>query len=89
MKQQKRVQVLVGILLAVAVFAAVFLTRSGQADTKPPPSASGYYTGPMKNKWGTFTTEDGKLVPQPGEQAPSKPGASGSTSGASKDSSLD
>jgi hypothetical protein len=71
MKKQQRTQVLVGILLAVTVFAAVFLTRNGQADGKPPPSASGYYSGPMKNKWGTLTTEEGKLVQNPNGTSPS------------------
>jgi hypothetical protein len=89
MNQQKRMQVLVGVLLAAAVFAAVFLTRNAQSDGKPPPSASGYYTGPMKNKWGTTTTEDGKLVPQPGESTPAQAGAPGAASGASKDTNLD
>ena len=68
MNEQKRTQILVGILVTVAVVAAVYLTASGKSkDEKPPPSASGYYTGPMKNKSGKdeYSTEDNKLVPKP------------------------
>jgi hypothetical protein len=71
MKQPQPKQVMVGILLVLAVLAAVYISSANQKDAKPPPSAGGYYTGPMKNKWGTITTEEGKLVqPTNGGDAP-------------------
>lgn len=83
MKQPKRMQVMVGILLVLTVFAAVYLTRAGQTEAKPPPSAPGYYTGPMKNKSGKeeYSTEDNKIVPKPADagssSAPESTGGKG------------
>lgn len=68
MDQKKRVMVLVGVLIAAAVVAIIFIPRASHEE-KPPPNAPGYYTGPMKNKSGRdeYSTEDNKIVPKPAD----------------------
>lgn len=65
MKNERRkiVYSILGALLLFAVFVRLITHTSSQ---KPPPSASGYYTGPMKAKSGnSYGTEDGRIVQPP------------------------
>ena len=64
----------VAVLAAAAVLLRVFLGGDG----KPPPSAPGYYTGPMKAKGGdTYGNDDGQLVPKPEGAKSAPPSKSG------------
>ena len=66
MDQSQRMRVLTGIFLVLAVVAAgVWYTN--RPGVKPPPSAPGYYTGPMKSKGDptVYGTDDGVRVPAP------------------------
>ncbi len=79
MKSNQRIYFLA--LCAVLVLAVIlrFLFTSNSS-ARPAPSASGYYTGPMRSKSGdTFATEEGKVVAPPAGPAASP---------ATKDSSL-
>ncbi|MCS6777921.1 MAG: hypothetical protein RMJ43_09800 [Chloroherpetonaceae bacterium] len=72
MEERQRTLVLLGLLLAAIVCAAIFIPRLSSQE-KPPPSAPGYYTGPMKNKSGRdeYATEDNRIVPKPAPVATS------------------
>lgn len=65
---KKRLQMFA--LAAAALVAVAILLRFSMApEGKPPPSASGYYTGPMKGKGSnvSYGTDDGKSVPPPSQ----------------------
>jgi hypothetical protein len=65
MTKNKRSLVLM-VVFAVSIAGAVvfFVTQSG--DKRPPPSASGYYAGPMRAKGSNHYGDDsGKEVPPP------------------------
>ena len=66
MDKPKRMALMSGLLVILAA-VAIFVYARGGANEKPPPSAPGYYTGPMKNKSGRdeYSTEDNKLVAKP------------------------
>lgn len=66
MEERQRTLILLGALLVVVAFAVIFIPRLNNQE-KPPPSAPGYYTGPMKNKSGRdeYATEDNRIVPKP------------------------
>lgn len=80
MNERKRMMALVGALLVALVVAVIIIPRSSQPE-KPPPSTSGYYTGPMKNKSGRdeYSTEDNKLVAKPQGAAASETSSALST----------
>jgi hypothetical protein len=68
MKPSKRLRVLSGICFVLAVIAAIIWSHN-RPDAKPPPSAPGYYYGPMKSKGdpNVYGTEAGQRVaPPPG-----------------------
>ncbi len=73
MDETRRRYVLIGILVVCAVILAFSMGRRKPA--KPAPSATGYYTGPMRNKSdpSRYATEAGQVVAPP-------PGASTSSS---------
>jgi len=73
MQEKQKMLLLAGLLIVLAV-VLVFTMRGGKK-VKPPPSAVGYYSGPMRNKSDPtkYTTEDGRVVPTP-------PGASNAAS---------
>lgn len=60
--------IILACLLVVGALAIRMMLSPGKV--KPPPSAPGYYTGPMKNKSGTLiTNEDGTVIrPIPKDQ---------------------
>ena len=67
MKRPRRSQVLSGILVVVALIAAIVLYGRGK-EGRPEPSAPGYYTGPMKSKGDptVYGTDEGvKVAPPP------------------------
>jgi hypothetical protein len=58
----KRAIIILACLLVVIGAVAIRMMFS-PGKVKPPPSAPGYYTGPMKNKSGTLiTNEDGTVI---------------------------
>ena len=63
MNSKKRVGLLFGAMVVLALIAVVVLSRQGKSE-KPAPSEQGYYTGVMKNKGGKYSTED-KLAKPP------------------------
>jgi len=68
MKQSQRLRLLSGICFILAVIAAI-LWSNNRPDAKPPPSAPGYYTGPMRSKGdpNVYATDAGQRVaPPPG-----------------------
>lgn len=71
MQEKKRLRSLSGVFLALCVAAGVvwWMFRPG---VKPPPSAPGYYTGPMRSKGdpNVFGTDDGVRVPPPASSQP-------------------
>lgn len=68
MNETRRVQVLSGVLLVLAI-VAVAVWYSYRPGEKPPPSEPGYYTGPMKSKGDPtiFGTDAGQRVAAPPE----------------------
>ncbi|HZO91237.1 MAG TPA: hypothetical protein VFB38_23135 [Chthonomonadaceae bacterium] len=82
MRTNRRLQVLSGILIALALVAAVAFYWQRQPE-KPPPD-SGYYTGPFRSKGdpNRYATDDGKIVPPPpgaSTAAVTKPGPTGNS----------
>lgn len=65
-KDRSRLAILVSLLVLIAVVAFVVFGMFGKT-TKPMPTSSGYYTGPMANKNdpNKFVTDDGRVVPMP------------------------
>ena len=76
MAKPKRIHILSGALVAMAVTAVVYFSAFGPGK-KPPPSGPGYYTGVMRGKGAnaTFSNEDGTdQRPPPGaKEAKSNP----------------
>lgn len=66
MRNNRRLQVLSGLLVVVAIVAVIFIRFFGTPQ-KPPPSAPGYYSGPMKSKGDPtiFGNEEGQRVAAP------------------------
>jgi hypothetical protein len=67
MRPPNRSQVLTGVLILMACIAMLLLF-SGKKDSRPPPVASGYYTGPFRSRnkdKAVWSTDDGKIVPPP------------------------
>lgn len=71
MDESKRLRSLAAVFLALCVTAGVvwWVFRPG---VKPPPSAPGYYTGPMRSKGdpNVFGTDEGVRVPPPASSQP-------------------
>lgn len=63
------------IILVLILAGVLFYNFRGRKEVKPPPTVSGYYSGPMRNKSDPtkYTTEDNRVVPTP-------PGASSAAS---------
>lgn len=64
--KNRRLKVLSGVLVILAIVAVVYSSVAAPGK-KPPPSAPGYYTGPMRPKGGQelLATEDGKVTALP------------------------
>lgn len=73
MENKQKTLLLVGLLVLLGV--VVWFNFGRAKKEKPPPTVSGYYSGPMRNKSDPtkYTTEDNRVVPTP-------PGASNAAS---------
>ena len=62
----KNIKIL-GITAIVLIIGAICMRLALKDPPKPPPSAPGYYTGPMRSKGNpnSIATEDGKIVQLP------------------------
>ncbi len=72
MKNNQRLKVLAGVLLALAIVAVIVISNFTNPP-RPEPNQKGYYTGPMINKARTLIVDDnGKVYgPAPAEAAQS------------------
>lgn len=77
MPKIERSQALLAVLCVTVIGAVVFFLTQTK-EKRPPPSASGYYSGPMRGKGArlTYGDDNGHEVPPPPSTATVTPGKS-------------